>query len=52
MRFPYLREAAPDVLATAWSQRWDPADIGMLSCGQAAAEAFYRLTTPPTNAAR
>ncbi|MFG2975437.1 IS21-like element helper ATPase IstB [Streptomyces sp. NPDC048331] len=27
MRFPYLRDAAPEVLATARSQRWDPAEV-------------------------
>lgn len=27
MRFPYLRKAAPEVLATARSQRWDPAEV-------------------------
>lgn len=27
MRLPYLRTAAPDVLATAKSQRWDPAEV-------------------------
>ncbi len=27
MRFPYLRQAAPDVLATARAQRWDPAEV-------------------------
>ncbi|MET9419076.1 hypothetical protein ABZY03_33890, partial [Streptomyces klenkii] len=27
MRFPYLRKAAPNVLATARSQRWDPAGL-------------------------
>jgi DNA replication protein DnaC len=27
MRFPYLRDAAPDVLATARAQRWDPAEV-------------------------
>ena len=27
MRLPYLRNAAPDVLATARAQRWDPAEI-------------------------
>ena len=27
MRFPYLRKAAPDVLATARAQRWDPAEV-------------------------
>lgn len=27
MRLPYLRRAAPDVLATARSQRWDPAEV-------------------------
>jgi DNA replication protein DnaC len=26
MRLPYLRTAAPDVLATARAQRWDPAE--------------------------
>jgi DNA replication protein DnaC len=27
MRLPYLRKAAPEVLATARAQRWDPAEI-------------------------
>jgi len=27
MRLPYLRKAAPDVLATARAQRWDPAEV-------------------------
>src|SRR3954453_4818085 len=27
MRLPYLRKAAPDVLATARAQRWDPAEL-------------------------
>jgi DNA replication protein DnaC len=27
MRLPYLRAAAPDVLATAKAQRWDPAEV-------------------------
>jgi DNA replication protein DnaC len=27
MRLPYLRKAAPDVLATARTQRWDPAEV-------------------------
>ena len=27
MRLPYLRGAAPDVLATARAQRWDPAEV-------------------------
>lgn len=27
MRLPYLRTAAPDVLATAKAQRWDPAEV-------------------------
>ena len=27
MRLPYMRAAAPDVLATARSQRWDPAEV-------------------------
>jgi hypothetical protein len=27
IRLPYLRMAAPDVLATARSQRWDPAEV-------------------------
>jgi DNA replication protein DnaC len=26
LRIPYLRKAAPDVLATAKAQRWDPAE--------------------------
>jgi DNA replication protein DnaC len=27
IRLPYLRKAAPDVLATARAQRWDPAEV-------------------------
>ena len=27
MRMPYLRAAAPEVLATARSQRWDPTEV-------------------------
>jgi len=27
MRLPYLRAAAPDVLAVARAQRWDPAEV-------------------------
>jgi DNA replication protein DnaC len=27
MRLPYLRKAAPEVLATAKAQRWDPAEV-------------------------
>ena len=27
MRLPYLRGAAPEVLATARAQRWDPAEV-------------------------
>ena len=27
MRFPYLRKAAPEILATARAQRWDPAEV-------------------------
>src|SRR3982074_1196627 len=27
MRLPYLRAAAPDVLATAKAQRWEPAEV-------------------------
>ena len=27
MRLPYLRTAAPQVLATAKAQRWDPAEV-------------------------
>ena len=27
MRLPYLRNAAPEVLATARAQRWDPAEV-------------------------
>src|SRR5689334_25093295 len=27
MRLPYIRRAAPDVLATAKAQRWDPAEV-------------------------
>src|SRR4051812_37695075 len=27
MRLPYVRAAAPEVLATARAQRWDPAEV-------------------------
>ncbi|MGW4412039.1 hypothetical protein ACWEJ6_49130 [Nonomuraea sp. NPDC004702] len=27
MRFPHARKAAPEVLATARAQRWDPAEV-------------------------
>ncbi len=27
MRLPYVRAAAPEVLATAKAQRWDPAEV-------------------------
>ncbi|MFC5786792.1 hypothetical protein [Streptomyces aureus] len=27
MRLPYMRKAAPAVLATARAQRWDPAEV-------------------------
>ncbi|MFP5070835.1 hypothetical protein ACLFMI_14355 [Pseudonocardia nantongensis] len=27
LRMPYLRQHAPDVLATARAQRWDPAEV-------------------------
>ena len=27
MRLPYMRSAAPDVLATARAQRWEPAEV-------------------------
>ncbi len=27
MRLPYLRAAAPEVLATAKAQRWDPTEV-------------------------
>jgi DNA replication protein DnaC len=27
MRLPYVRSAAPEVLATARAQRWDPAEV-------------------------
>ncbi|WP_331751741.1 IS21-like element helper ATPase IstB (plasmid) [Streptomyces sp. NBC_00723] len=33
MRFPYLRKAAPEGLATARSQRWDPAEVVRILLG-------------------
>ena len=27
MRLPYIRRAAPELLATAKAQRWDPAEV-------------------------
>jgi DNA replication protein DnaC len=34
MRLPYLRKAAPDVLATARAQRWDPAEVLRVLIGE------------------
>jgi DNA replication protein DnaC len=34
MRLPYLRKAAPDVLATARAQRWDPAEVLRVLVGE------------------
>ncbi|MEU4524614.1 IS21-like element helper ATPase IstB [Amycolatopsis sp. NPDC024027] len=34
MRLPYLRKAAPDVLATARAQRWDPAEVLRVLLGE------------------
>jgi DNA replication protein DnaC len=34
MRLPYLRNAAPDVLATARAQRWDPAEVLRVLLGE------------------
>lgn len=31
MPLPYLRNAAPEVLATARAQRWDPAETRTIS---------------------
>ena len=54
MRLPHMRRIAPEVLAVAKAQRWDPAevlradlvvvdDIGLLPVGPDAAEGLYRL---------
>lgn len=37
MRLPYMRKAAPDVLATARAQRWDPAEVLRLTTSTRAA---------------
>jgi DNA replication protein DnaC len=34
MRLPYLPQAAPDVLATARAQRWDPAEVLRVLLGE------------------
>jgi hypothetical protein len=31
MRLPYMRKAAPEPLATAKAQRWDPAEVASLT---------------------
>jgi DNA replication protein DnaC len=37
LRMPYVRHGAPEVLATAKSQRWDPAEVlRVLLCEEAA----------------
>lgn len=50
MRLPYMRKAAPDVLATARAQRWDPAEVLRLLIteevtGRDAATRHLRRTT-------
>jgi DNA replication protein DnaC len=46
MRLPYLRAAAPDVLATAKAQRWDPAEVlRVLVIGRDAATRRMRRKT-------
>ena len=32
IRLPYLRKAAPDILTTARTQRWDPAKVCRRCC--------------------
>ncbi len=34
MRLPYMRQAAPEVLATARAQRWDPAEVLRVLLGE------------------
>src|SRR2546427_6088773 len=34
MRLPYMRRAAPEVLATAKAQRWDPAEVLKVLLGE------------------
>ena len=41
MRLPYVRAAAPDVLATARAQRWDPAEVLRVLWDQAATVAAH-----------
>ena len=36
MRMPYLRAAAPEVLATAKAQRWDPTEVLRVLLAEAA----------------
>ena len=55
MRLPYLRQAAPDVLATARAQRWDPAEVVRVLLAEeiadaAIARAKARLYQAPSGA--
>ncbi|WP_306819958.1 hypothetical protein [Streptomyces sp. CA-210063] len=49
MRLPYMRKAAPDVLATARAQRWDPAEVLRLLIAEEVTgrDAATRRTSPP-----
>ena len=38
LRLPYLRRAAPEVIATAASQRWEPAEILRVLLAEEAAD--------------
>jgi DNA replication protein DnaC len=44
LRMPYLRNAAPEVLATARSQRWDPAEVVRVLLAEEAAGRDHATT--------
>src|SRR4051812_9172639 len=55
LRLPYLRNAAPEVLATARAQRWDPAEVVRVLLAEEAAgrdQATTRMPPPPIRAPR
>jgi hypothetical protein len=47
MHLPYMRRAAPEVLATARSQRWDPAEVLKVLLGEEVAGRERHLGSEP-----
>jgi hypothetical protein len=52
MRLPYLRAAAPDVIATAKAQRWDPAEVLRVLINEEGVDSVHASTFPPVSRRR